>query len=158
MLQHAWGGRLNGCLACAAGDVQADFWLAFDLLRSQKDHLEFSVVRDWVAEALRGVATSVSVDREKSVLKQGAVQHLYGRLSATLQPGRTDADLLVCLSVRLSVCPSVHLSIRASTCTSVRLSVHAIVHLYLRLLRRGPMRTLGWILLPVCAIACRFLH
>ena len=34
----------------AGGDVEADFWLAFDLLRSHKDHVEFSVVRDWVQQ------------------------------------------------------------------------------------------------------------
>jgi hypothetical protein len=32
--------------------VEADFWLAFDLLRSAKDHAEFAVVRDWVHGAL----------------------------------------------------------------------------------------------------------
>jgi len=30
--------------------VERDFWLAFDLLRSHKDHVEFTVVRDWVQE------------------------------------------------------------------------------------------------------------
>lgn len=35
------------------GDVQKDFWLAFDLLRSPKDHAEFTIVRDWVRDALR---------------------------------------------------------------------------------------------------------
>lgn len=41
------------------GDVEADFWLAFDLLRSAKDHAEFVVVRDWVRSALhvRGAQT-----------------------------------------------------------------------------------------------------
>lgn len=37
----------------AGGDVERDFWLAFDLLRSQKDHVEFTVVRDWVAQVRR---------------------------------------------------------------------------------------------------------
>ena len=37
----------------SAGDVEKDFWLAFDLLRSPKDHVEFSVVRDWVRDALK---------------------------------------------------------------------------------------------------------
>ena len=35
------------------------------------------------------------MEREKSVLKQGAVQHLYARLAATLSPDKGDADLLV---------------------------------------------------------------
>ena len=36
-----------------AGDVQKDFWLAFDLLRNPKDHAEFSIVRDWVRDTLK---------------------------------------------------------------------------------------------------------
>ena len=83
----------------AAGDVERDFWLAFDMLRSAKDHAEFTVVRESVRDALGRVADNVRVDREKSVLKQAAVQHLYGRLSATLRPGCGDADLLVRLYV-----------------------------------------------------------
>lgn len=43
----------------------------------------------------QGVCSEVRMEREKSVLKQGAVQHLYGRLAATLSPDRSDADLLV---------------------------------------------------------------
>lgn len=62
--------------------MQRDFWLAFDLLRSHKDHVEFTVVRDWVQHALGSVCEAVQVDVAKSVLKQGAVQHLYGKLSA----------------------------------------------------------------------------
>ena len=75
--------------------MEQDFWLAFDLLRSAKDHAEFTVVRESVRAALREVADDVRVDREKSVLKQAAVQHLYGRLSATLRPGCGDAELQV---------------------------------------------------------------
>ena len=45
----------------------------------------------------QGVCSEVRVEREKSVLKQGAVQHLYGRLAGTLSPNKGDADLLVCL-------------------------------------------------------------
>ena len=37
-----------------AGDVEQDFWLAFDLLRSRKDQVEFAVVRDWVQLVSRG--------------------------------------------------------------------------------------------------------
>ena len=85
---------LERCYA-VAGDVEQDFWLAFDLLRSAKDHAEFTVVRESVRDALGRVADEVRVDREKSVLKQAAVQHLYGRLSAKLRAGCGDADLLV---------------------------------------------------------------
>lgn len=35
------------------------------------------------------------MEREKSILKQGAVQHLYGRLAGTLRGDAGDANLLV---------------------------------------------------------------
>lgn len=54
----------------AAGDVEQDFWLALDLLRSSKDHAEFSCVRDWIQEALEEVCSDVVVEVPKSVLKQ----------------------------------------------------------------------------------------
>ncbi|KAK9806829.1 hypothetical protein WJX72_004058 [[Myrmecia] bisecta] len=86
------------------GDVEKDFWLAFDLLRNPKDHVEFTIVRNWVRDALAGVSERVVVDREKSVLKQGAVQHLYGRLSAMLKPDINDAALLAVLHPTPAVC------------------------------------------------------
>ncbi|GAB4817906.1 hypothetical protein N2152v2_004952 [Parachlorella kessleri] len=88
----------------AGGDVEKDFWLAFDLLRSHKDHEEFTVVRDWVWQALSTVCSDVRVDVAKSVLKQGAVQHLYGKLSGQLGAGKTDADLLRALHPTPAVC------------------------------------------------------
>ena len=57
--------------------------------------MEFTLVRDFVRDALLEVCSQVQVDTEKSVLKQAAVQHLYGRLSGTLQPHANDAQLLV---------------------------------------------------------------
>ena len=45
---------------------------------------------------MQGVCSSVTVDVEKSVLRQGSVQHLYGCLSGTLHPDCSDAHLLVC--------------------------------------------------------------
>lgn len=53
-----------------AGDVERDFWLAFDLLRAPKDHAEFTLVRDWIRRQLGSVCSAVSMDRPKSVLKQ----------------------------------------------------------------------------------------
>lgn len=47
---------------------------------------------------LQGICDVVTLEREKSVLKQSTVQHLYARLAATLQPEANDATLLVRLS------------------------------------------------------------
>lgn len=77
------------------GELEKDFWYAFDLLRNPKDHVEFTLVRDFVRDALLEVCSQVKLDTEKSVLKQAAVQHLYGRLSGVLKPHANDAQLLV---------------------------------------------------------------
>lgn len=82
-------------LLLGSGDLEKDFWYAFDLLRNPKDHVEFTLVRDFVRDALLEVCSQVKLDTEKSVLKQAAVQHLYGRLSGTLKPHANDAQLLV---------------------------------------------------------------
>ena len=46
----------------------------------------------------------MEVEVGKSVLKQGAVQHLYGKLGATLRGGATDAHLLAALHPTPAVC------------------------------------------------------
>ncbi|MEW5311204.1 MAG: hypothetical protein WDW38_002939 [Sanguina aurantia] len=86
------------------GDVEQDFWLALDLLRSSKDHAEFSCVRDWIQDALEEVCSDVVVEVPKSVLKQGSVQHLYGRLAGELKPGCRDTQLLQVLHPTPAVC------------------------------------------------------
>ena len=48
-----------------------------------------------VCACAQGLCSEQRLEREKSVLKQGAVQHLYARLAGTLLPGTTDAHLLV---------------------------------------------------------------
>uniref|UniRef100_A0A1D2A6W6 isochorismate synthase n=2 Tax=Auxenochlorella protothecoides TaxID=3075 RepID=A0A1D2A6W6_AUXPR len=93
-----------GTRARGGGSVENDFWLALDLLQSKKEHAEFTIVRDWVYEALRGICATVRVDVRKTVLKQESLQHLYGQLSGTLLPAATDADLLAALHPTPAVC------------------------------------------------------
>lgn len=50
--------------------MERDFWLSLDLLKSAKDHYEFVTVRDWIRNALHSVASQVTVEVPKSVLKQ----------------------------------------------------------------------------------------
>ena len=89
-----------------ATDPASDFWLAYDLLQSPKDHAEFAIVRDWVAGALATVCApgSVKLDSAKGVLKQGGVQHLHARLSGTLGPGARDGATLAALHPTPAVC------------------------------------------------------
>ena len=50
------------------------------------------------------------MEREKSILKQGAVQHLYGRLAGTLRADAGDAALLVRPSpLDVHCCISLHI-------------------------------------------------
>lgn len=60
-------------LFITAGDVERDFWLSLELLKSPKDHVEFTLVRDWIRDALVPCAARVEVEVPKSVLKQVGV-------------------------------------------------------------------------------------
>ncbi len=86
------------------GDIEKDFWLAFDLLQSQKDGLEFQLVRDSIMETFKKLCNTVDLEVEKSVLKQGSVQHLYGRVSGSLKPDVDDLDLVQELHPTPAVC------------------------------------------------------
>ncbi|GMH33012.1 hypothetical protein BSKO_00846 [Bryopsis sp. KO-2023] len=86
------------------GDTERDFWLGLDLLQSPKDHIEFTLVRDWLRDALDNVCSKVELEVPKTVLKQRAVQHLYGRLSGELAFDKNDADLLRVLHPTPAVC------------------------------------------------------
>lgn len=88
----------------AGGDIEKDFWLAFDLLQSQKDGLEFQLVRESIVDIFNSLCSNVRVEVEKSVLKQGSVQHLYGRIAGTLESGVDDLDLLKDLHPTPAVC------------------------------------------------------
>lgn len=86
------------------GDIEKDFWLAFDLLQSQKDGLEFQLVRDSIMETFNNVCSNVELEVEKSILKQGSVQHLYGRIAGSLKPEVDDLDLVQELHPTPAVC------------------------------------------------------
>ncbi len=62
------------------------------------------MVRDWIQNALDSVCDHVEVEVAKSVLKQAAVQHLYGRLAARMGRGASDAALLAALHPTPAVC------------------------------------------------------
>lgn len=75
-----------------------------------------------VSADVQGVCTDVTVEREKSILKQGSIQHLYGRLSGKLREGVNDASLLVSrvllkskfaagLDVKLTILSHVHVGL-----------------------------------------------
>ena len=69
-----------------------------------QEHSEFSIVRDAVMSALEPLCSAVEPESEKTILKQGSVQHLYSKISGTLRHGRSDADLLAALHPTPAVC------------------------------------------------------
>ena len=68
----------------AGGDVERDFWLAFDLLRSHKDHVEFTVVRD-------GVQQVGAAPRRQRTNKAAAVHTQLAAAGAAGQDTRMDS-------------------------------------------------------------------
>jgi isochorismate synthase/2-succinyl-5-enolpyruvyl-6-hydroxy-3-cyclohexene-1-carboxylate synthase/2-succinyl-6-hydroxy-2,4-cyclohexadiene-1-carboxylate synthase/O-succinylbenzoate synthase len=86
------------------GDIEKDFWLAFDLLQSQKDGLEFQLVRESIVDTFEKLCDDVDVEVNKSILKQGSVQHLYGRIAGSLNPDVQDLDLVRELHPTPAVC------------------------------------------------------
>ena len=86
------------------GDIEKDFWLAFDLLQSQKDGLEFQLVRESIMDTFETLCDRVELEVDKSVLKQGSVQHLYGRIAGSLKAEVTDLDLVRELHPTPAVC------------------------------------------------------
>ena len=86
------------------GNLEKDFWLSFDLLRSAKDDAEFSVVREWVKASLSSICENVTVEVAKSVLKQESVQHLYSKISGLLKDDVDDGSILGALHPTPAVC------------------------------------------------------
>ncbi len=85
---------LTELLRPGSGDVEADFWLAFDLLRSAKDHAEFSVVRDWVRSALSVRPAALYLPSLHYIYVQDLILSLAGR---TVQPSTQCIICHVCM-------------------------------------------------------------
>ncbi len=68
-----------------------------ELLTSGKECAEFSIVKEWITNALLPCATSLSWQAQDSIIKTNAVKHLYNRLSAHLKEGVSDKRLTAAL-------------------------------------------------------------
>ena len=73
-------------------------------MRHPKDHVEFTLVRDWLAHTLGTTCSDVHMDVPKSVIRRASVQHLYGRLTGRLKESRSDFDILGALHPTPAVC------------------------------------------------------
>ena len=86
------------------GDLEGDFMIGLEMLRNPKDHVEFTLVRDWLHNALESVCSDVRLDIHKRVIRKAAVQHLYARLGGTLRKARSDMDILKALHPTPAIC------------------------------------------------------
>eukprot|EP00798_Chlamydomonas_sp_ICE-L_P027190 gene27190-2434_t len=78
-------------------------WLTLDLLKSQRTTLNSHWLETGLKMRWRG-GQQVIVEVPKSVLKQGSMQHLYGRLAAEMRTDVNDAHVLKALHPTPAVC------------------------------------------------------
>ncbi|XP_026421724.1 isochorismate synthase 2, chloroplastic-like [Papaver somniferum] len=75
-----------------------------DLLRSPKDHLEFTIVRENIRGKLEDICNMVLVEPLKTVRKLPRVQHLYAKLSGRLRNEDDEFRVLSSLHPTPAVC------------------------------------------------------
>ncbi|CAK9186161.1 unnamed protein product [Ilex paraguariensis] len=86
------------------GSKALDLQIELDLLSSPKDHLEFTIVREWIRRKLEAVCASVVVEPEKAIRKLPRVQHLYAQLTGKLASEDDEFDVLSSLHPTPAVC------------------------------------------------------
>ncbi|XP_042017069.1 isochorismate synthase, chloroplastic-like [Salvia splendens] len=102
--------RLSVCSEALAGTrarggtESLDLQIGQDLLSSAKDHHEFSVVRESIRRKLEDVCTSTVVKPSKVLRKLPRVQHLYAKLTGTLQKEDDEFKILSSLHPTPAVC------------------------------------------------------
>ncbi|XP_042011796.1 isochorismate synthase, chloroplastic-like isoform X1 [Salvia splendens] len=102
--------RLSVCSEALAGTrarggtESLDLQIGQDLLSSAKDHHEFSVVRESIRRKLEDVCSSTVVKPSKVLRKLPRVQHLYAKLTGTLQKEDDEFKILSSLHPTPAVC------------------------------------------------------
>ncbi len=77
-----------------SGDQEEDFLLAQDLLGTEKDLREHSIVCEGIAKCFQGYDPSFSFQHQPKVLKRRFWQHLWQSFSCILPPNVSDEELL----------------------------------------------------------------
>lgn len=79
-------------------------------------------MQDWVASSLGRVCLpgSVALETEKTVLRNGPVQHLYSRLAGAISPGMTESEVLEVLHPTPAVCGAPRAPARAAVAARER--------------------------------------
>ncbi|XAR65452.1 Isochorismate synthase [Bertholletia excelsa] len=86
------------------GSWAIDLQIEHDLLSSFKDHVEFTIVREWIKRRLEAVCISVLVEPEKAIRKLPRIQHLYARLIGILRSEDDEFEVLSSLHPTPAVC------------------------------------------------------
>ncbi|KZV34708.1 isochorismate synthase [Dorcoceras hygrometricum] len=89
----------------ARGTSEAlDLQIGRDLLSSPKDHHEFAVVRESIRRKLEAICSSTRVEPNKALRKLPRVQHLYAKLTGTLEREDDEFNILSSLHPTPAVC------------------------------------------------------
>lgn len=89
----------------ARGATEAlDLQIGQDLLSSPKDHHEFAVVRESIRRKLEAICSSTVVEPNKALRKFSRVQHLYAKLTGTLDREDDEFKILSSLHPTPAVC------------------------------------------------------
>ncbi|XP_073149917.1 isochorismate synthase, chloroplastic-like [Henckelia pumila] len=89
----------------ARGTSEAlDLQIGRDLLSSPKDHHEFAVVRESIRRKLEAICSSTIVEPNKSLRKLPRIQHLYAKLTGTLEQEDDEFKILSSLHPTPAVC------------------------------------------------------
>ncbi|KAL1566282.1 isochorismate synthase [Salvia divinorum] len=86
------------------GTESLDLQIGQDLLSSAKDHHEFCVVRESIRRKLEDICSSTVVKPSKVLRKLPRVQHLYAKLTGTLQKEDDEFKILSSLHPTPAVC------------------------------------------------------
>ncbi|KAL6559466.1 hypothetical protein OROGR_004583 [Orobanche gracilis] len=86
------------------GTESLDLQIGNDLLSSAKDHHEFSVVRESIRRKFENVCSRTIVEPSKALRKLPRVQHLYAKLTGTLQKEDDEFKILSSLHPTPAVC------------------------------------------------------
>ncbi|KAK4437096.1 Isochorismate synthase, chloroplastic [Sesamum alatum] len=86
------------------GTPSLDLQIGHDLLTSAKDDHEFSVVRESIQRKLEDICSSTIIEPRKALRKLPRVQHLYAKLTGTLQKEDDEFKILSSLHPTPAVC------------------------------------------------------
>ncbi|XP_020548233.1 isochorismate synthase, chloroplastic-like [Sesamum indicum] len=86
------------------GTPSLDLQIGHDLLTSAKDDHEFAVVRESIQRKLENICSSTIIEPSKALRKLPRVQHLYAKLTGTLQKEDDEFKILASLHPTPAVC------------------------------------------------------